>query len=49
VIIMFGATALLVADGQAAPALVPAVIGVVAAFIAYGRLELVPHREGRTA
>jgi hypothetical protein len=49
VIIMFGATALLVGDGQAAPAVVPAVVGVVAAFIAYGRLELVPHREGRTA
>jgi hypothetical protein len=49
VIIMFGATALLVADGQAEPAVVPAVVGVLAAFIAYGRLELVPHRERRTA
>jgi uncharacterized membrane protein HdeD (DUF308 family) len=49
VIIMFGATALMVADGQAAPAVIPLVIGVLAAFIAYGRLELAPHREGRTA
>lgn len=49
VIIMFGATALLVADGQAAPAVVPAVVGILAAFVTYGRLELVPHREGRTA
>ncbi len=45
VIIMFGATALMVADGQAAPALIPLVIGVLAAFVAYGRLELVPHRQ----
>lgn len=49
VIIMFGATALMVADGQAAPAVIPLVIGVLAAFVAYGRLELLPHRERRTA
>jgi hypothetical protein len=49
VIIMFGATALTVADGHVAPAVMPLVIGVLAAFIAYGRLELLPHRERRTA
>jgi hypothetical protein len=49
VIIMFGATALMVADGQAAPAVMPLVIGILAAFVAYGRLEMLPHRERRTA
>jgi uncharacterized membrane protein YphA (DoxX/SURF4 family) len=49
VIIMFGATALTVADGHVAPAVMPLVIGILAAFIAYGRLELLPHRERRTA
>jgi hypothetical protein len=44
VIIMFGATALTVADGHVAPAVMPLVIGILAAFIAYGRLELLPHR-----
>lgn len=49
VIIMFGATALTIADGHVAPAMMPLVIGILAAFIAYGRLELLPHRERRTA
>jgi hypothetical protein len=49
VIVMFGATALTVADGHVAPAVMPLVIGILAAFIAYGRLELLPHRERRTA
>jgi len=44
VIIMFGATALTVADGHVAPAVMPLVIGILAAFIAYGRLEVLPHR-----
>jgi hypothetical protein len=47
VIIMFGATALTVADGHVAPAAMPLVIGILAAFIAYGRVELLPHRERR--
>jgi uncharacterized membrane protein HdeD (DUF308 family) len=49
VIIMFGATALTMADGHVAPAVMPLVIGILAAFIAYGRLELLPHRERKTA
>jgi len=49
VIIMFGATALVAADsGQVGPATIPFVVGVLAAFVAYGRTELVPHRQ-RTA
>jgi uncharacterized membrane protein HdeD (DUF308 family) len=49
VIIMFGATTLGLADGQGAMVTMPAVIGLLAAFIAYGRTQLVPHRESRRA
>ena len=45
VVIMFGATALSIADGQVAPAAIPAIVGLLAAFIAYGRTELAPHRQ----
>ena len=49
VIIMFGAVALSIADGQGSAAGIPLVVGILAAFIAYGRLELLPHRQRRTA
>ncbi len=46
VIIMFGATALVIADsGHVAPATMPFVVGVLAAFVAYGRVQLAPHRQ----
>lgn len=46
VIIMFGATALVIADsGHVAPAMMPFVVGVLAAFVAYGRVRLAPHRQ----
>ena len=37
VIIMTGATVLTLADGDVAPALIPLVLGLLAAFVAYGR------------
>lgn len=44
VIIMIGATALtFVADGIG-PALIPLVVGILAAFVGYGRWRLAPHR-----
>ncbi len=46
-IIMIGATLYTVAGGQMAPALFPLVVGLVAAFVAYGRWRLAPLR-GRT-
>ncbi len=44
VLIMVGATGITLAAGPAATALIPMVVGVLAAFIAYGRWRLVPHR-----
>jgi hypothetical protein len=44
VIIMIGATVITLAGGDVAPALIPAVVGLLAAFIAYGRWRLVPNR-----
>ncbi len=44
VIIMIGATALTLAVGPGAPALIPLVVGFLAAFVAYGRWRLAPHR-----
>jgi uncharacterized membrane protein YphA (DoxX/SURF4 family) len=44
VIIMIGATALTLAIGPGAPALIPLVVGFLAAFVAYGRWRLAPHR-----
>ncbi len=44
VIIMIGATVLTLADGGVAPALIPLVVGLLLAFVAYGRWRLAPHR-----
>ena len=44
VIIMIGATALTLKSGQVAPALFSLVVGLLAAFVAYGRWRLAPHR-----
>ena len=44
VIIMIGATALTLAAGDVATALIPLVVGLLAAFVAYGRWRLAPHR-----
>jgi uncharacterized membrane protein len=43
VVIMVGATALTVAADGAAAGVVPLVVGLLAAFVAYGRWRLVPH------
>ena len=44
VIIMIGATGLTFAGDGLAPALFPFVVGILAAFVAYGRWRLAPHR-----
>ncbi len=44
VIIMIGATALTLVGDGVAPALIPLVVGILAAFVAYGRWRLAPHR-----
>jgi len=44
VIIMIGATALTLATGDVAMALIPLVVGLLSAFVAYGRWRLAPHR-----
>src|SRR6266550_5252003 len=44
VVIMIGATALTLAGGDVAPALIPLVVGLLSAFVAYGRWRLAPHR-----
>jgi len=44
VIIMIGATALTFAADGIGAAVVPLVVGILAAFVAYGRWRLVPHR-----
>jgi uncharacterized membrane protein YphA (DoxX/SURF4 family) len=44
VIIMIGATAYTLAAGQIAPALIPLVVGLLSAFVAYGRWRLAPQR-----
>jgi hypothetical protein len=50
VIIMIGATVVTVASGQLAPALIPVVVGLLAAFVAFGRWRLMPLRgSSRTA
>ena len=43
VIIMIGATVLTIAGDGIGPALVPLVVGLLAAFVAYGRWRLAPH------
>jgi uncharacterized membrane protein YphA (DoxX/SURF4 family) len=47
VIIMIGATVLTLAGGDVAPALIPLVVGLLSAFVAYGRWRLTPHRGPR--
>ena len=42
VIIMLGATIVTLASGAIAPALMPLVVGLLAAFVAYGRWRLAP-------
>ncbi len=44
VIIMIGATTLTLAGGDVLPALIPLVVGLLSAFVAYGRWRLEPHR-----
>ncbi|MGH8527818.1 MAG: DoxX family protein [Gammaproteobacteria bacterium] len=44
VIIMIGATVLTLVGGEVAPALIPLVVGLLSAFVAYGRWRLAPHR-----
>jgi DoxX-like protein len=44
VIIMIGATVLTLAGGDRALALIPLVVGLLSAFVAYGRWRLMPHR-----
>jgi uncharacterized membrane protein YphA (DoxX/SURF4 family) len=45
VLIMIGATVLTLASGQVAPALIPIVVGLLLAFVAYGRWRVAPHGE----
>jgi hypothetical protein len=47
VIIMVGATAATLAAGEVATALLPVVAGLLAAFVAWGRWRVVPHRRRR--
>lgn len=42
VIVMLGAVAVTLASGEVAPALFPLVLGLLAAFVAYGRWRLAP-------
>jgi hypothetical protein len=44
VIIMLGATVIGLVTGQIAMVLIPLVVGLLAAFVAYGRWRLTPHR-----
>jgi hypothetical protein len=44
VIIMIGATVLTLAGGDVALALIPLVVGLLSALVAYGRWRLTPHR-----
>jgi hypothetical protein len=44
VLIMIGATVLTLASGDIAMALIPLVVGLLAAFVAYGRWRLTPYR-----
>jgi hypothetical protein len=44
VIIMIGATVLTLTSGDIVMALIPLVVGMLAAFVAYGRWWLAPHR-----
>jgi hypothetical protein len=44
VIIMIGATVYTLAAGDVAPALISPLVGILAAFVAYGRWRLTPQR-----
>jgi hypothetical protein len=44
VVLMVGATVVTLATGPVASAIIPIVVGLLAAFVAYGRWRLVPHR-----
>lgn len=44
VVIMIGATAITLVGGDLTLALMPLVVGILAAFVAYGRWRLAPHR-----
>jgi uncharacterized membrane protein YphA (DoxX/SURF4 family) len=44
VIVMIGATVYTLAAGDVASALIPLVVGLLSAFVAYGRWRLAPHR-----
>src|SRR3990170_528311 len=46
VIIMIGATVVTLAGGDVAMALIPLVVGLLSAFVAYGRWRLAPRRGG---
>lgn len=45
VMIMLGATVIGLTTGQIAMVLIPLVVGILAAFVVYGRWRLAPHRE----
>ena len=45
VIIMSGAAVVTVASGPVGGAIVPVIVGCLAAFVAYGRAQVAPHRE----
>ena len=47
VIIMIGATVVTLAGGDLASSLIPLMVGLLAAFVAYGRWRLTPHRGRR--
>ncbi|MBI1960228.1 MAG: DoxX family protein [Candidatus Rokubacteria bacterium] len=49
VIIMIGATVVTLAGGDVVAALISVVVGFFAAFVAYGRWQLAPHRGSSTA
>jgi cell division protein FtsW (lipid II flippase) len=49
VVVIAGAVAVTLASGDVATALVPLVVGLLVAFIAYSRWRLVPHPERQAA
>jgi hypothetical protein len=48
-VVMVGAVAVTLASGDDAPAIFPLVVGLLVAFVAYGRWRLVPHPERQAA
>ena len=49
VMVMIGAVAYTLAAGDVASALIPLVVGLLSAFVAYGRWRLAPHHESSSA